>query len=183
MLSFKFVKALDLNNDIITLKLNNECLTKKQIDWKKDESDFGSWYGCLTDVELKPGFMADVKAQSHIKIEICLEKTGFSNELLLHRKSGGTLFEYKSNIEIKDLALGSEMMVNHLKNVLDLSDLEQENSKWCLLTAVELMASIDFEKYRAEIFAYLEKLASEIDVFRRNFYLDLKKKILANNVT
>lgn len=187
LLNFKFVRKLNLNRDIISLKFNNECLisSDKRLEWQNETNDSAEdseyWHGSLADFPFGNDFMTSVKAQNQIKIEMCLKNTGFSNEILLNRKEGETCFEYKSNIDIKDLNLGSELMVNHLKNILDLSEMESENSKWCLLTAVELMCSIDFDEHRETVFAYLDKLAGEVDVYRKNYYLDLKKKICANN--
>lgn len=73
------------------------------------------------------------------------------------------------------------MILKHLNNILELNQLEQEKSKWCLLTSIELMCIIDYDKYKEQIFAYLDKLANEIDLYRRNFYLDLKQRIISNN--
>jgi hypothetical protein len=66
---------------------------------------------------------------------------------------------------------------------MELSELEEEKSKWCLLTLVELMSSVDFGKYESLINGYLDRLADEVDVYRKNCYLDLKKKISACNAS
>ena len=79
----------------------------------------------------------------------------------------------------KRLELDAEKMSKHLENVLELSRMEGERNKWCLLRLVELMCIVDFEKFREHVFDYLSRLASEIDPYRRNFYLDFKAKIEA----
>jgi geranylgeranyl transferase type-2 subunit alpha len=77
----------------------------------------------------------------------------------------------------RSIRLDNEQIEKHLANVLELSELEGGRNKWCLLRAVELMCLVDFERHRALVFEYLERLAAEIDVFRANFYHDLKRSI------
>lgn len=72
----------------------------------------------------------------------------------------------------------SELTSIHIKSLTDLLELEGGKSKWLMLTLIDLMSltQADLEKHKATILEYLDKLANEIDLFRRNFYLDLKLK-------
>ena len=82
------------------------------------------------------------------------------------------LIEHQRSIKLDD-----KLIEKHLNNILELSALENGANKWCLLRAVELMCIVDFGKYRETIYEFLNRLAEEIDLYRRNFYLDLKASI------
>lgn len=163
-----------MNEDIVFIKFNGRDLLCANSIKMKNESDDANVWSCNMDDIL-------VENQNFIKIEICFKNCGFPSEVLLERGQDTNEFVFKPNFETQVLDIGSELIVKHLKNILELSELESQNSKWCLLTLVEIMSSVDFDKYRSTIFAYLDKLANEIDVYRKNFYLDLKKKLGANN--
>jgi geranylgeranyl transferase type-2 subunit alpha len=79
----------------------------------------------------------------------------------------------------RSIKLSNEQIERHLTNVLELSELECGRNKWCLLRAVELMCIVDFEKHRERAFEFLDKLATDIDVYRKNFYMDMKRDIQA----
>lgn len=87
------------------------------------------------------------------------------------------LLEYQRS-DIRSPELDARMQ-EHLNNIQELSRLENDNSKWCLLSLVELMSLIDLKKYEPVIMEYLDKLADQVDTYRKNFYLDYKKKLLA----
>jgi geranylgeranyl transferase type-2 subunit alpha len=75
------------------------------------------------------------------------------------------------------IRLSAEQVEAHLRSVLELLELEGGKNKWCLLRAVELMCLVDFERYKHRVFEFLDRLADEIDTYRRNFYTDLKRSI------
>jgi len=106
-------------------------------------------------------------------------------EILLEKKTSDkddAVFEFKSKFEMKNFGLDDTQLIEkHLKNLIDLSEMESNASKWCLLTLVELMCIINFDKYKVNIFRYLDEL-THVDLFRKNFYLDLKQKIISNNI-
>ena len=117
---------------------------------------------------------------------MALKNAGMSYEILLEKKKTqdeeNVSFEYKSKFEMKNFGLDDTQLIEkHLKNLIDLSEMESNASKWCLLTLVELMCIINFEQYKASIFRYLDEL-THVDLYRKNFYLDLKQKIISNNV-
>ena len=87
------------------------------------------------------------------------------------------LLEYQRS-DIRSPELDARMQ-EHMSNIQELSRLEKAASKWCLLSLVELMSLIDLKKYEPVIVEYLDKLAQEVDTYRRNFYLDYKKKLLS----
>jgi geranylgeranyl transferase type-2 subunit alpha len=84
------------------------------------------------------------------------------------------LNEYKK--ALNNSHLEEKVIEGHLKNILDLSALEDDKSKWCLLTAIELMTIIDANKYKEKISKYINQLQL-IDPKRKVFYIDLSKKI------
>ncbi len=174
-MAFKFSKPISIARDVTFIKLNGENLLSS-VKWESDGGETASdvWKGELVK---SPG------DQSHIKIEICFRNSGIVNELILERGLDSEEFVFRSKFEIKDLGLATELILSHLKNIMELSELEEEKSKWCLLTLVELMSSVDFGKYESVINGYLDRLADEVDVYRKNYYLDLKKKISACNVS
>jgi geranylgeranyl transferase type-2 subunit alpha len=192
VLSFKFTKELNLNNDLIILKLNGECLMSKlnssNIDglkWTNDkDNDLDDSKVWSSTIPRNENLVNLSHKQNQLKIMICVKNSGASSEILLERDvQDSNLFVYKSKFQIKDLHLDNELIENHLKNILELSTLESDKSKWCLLTAVELMCIINYNQYKNTIFEYLDKLVNEIDVTRRNFYLDFKQRIIANNLS
>lgn len=71
-----------------------------------------------------------------------------------------------------------ELAENHIKSLTDLLELENGKSKWILLTLIDLMSIYDLPKYKPNILSYLDRLADEIDLFRRSYYLYLKRKFL-----
>ena len=81
---------------------------------------------------------------------------------------------------MKNINLDHDLIEGHLKNVLELSKLENDKSKWCLLKSIELMCIDEFGKYKQTIFNNLDKLANEIDPYRKNYYLDLKQRIVSS---
>ncbi len=169
-LSFKFSKPVNILQDVTLIKLNGEDLLNS-VKWTSDDSN--SWKG-----ELLTASLAD---QSHIKIEICFKNSGIVNELVLERDIDSDEFIFRSKFEIINLAMASELILNHLKNIMELSELEEEKSKWCLLTLVELMSSLDLNKYKDRINKYLDMLADQVDAYRKNYYLDLKRKITSSS--
>jgi hypothetical protein len=106
-----------------------------------------------------------------------------SYEILMERTKGNEgVFEFKSKFEMRNFGRDdSQLIEKHLGNLIELSEMEANASKWCLLTLVELMCIINFDKYKAVIFRHLDEL-THVDLFRKNFYLDLKQKIISNNV-
>lgn len=71
-----------------------------------------------------------------------------------------------------------QLTATHITSLVALLELEQGKNKWLLLTLVELMSLVDVAKYKPTILDYLDRLANEIDLFRRSYYLYLKKKFL-----
>jgi geranylgeranyl transferase type-2 subunit alpha len=190
-LNLKFAKEFNLNDDLIFLQLNGECLVSKQnnsslneLKWlNENENDSPSriWHATVPKCEATQSLINLVKKQNQFKLIICIRNSGASSEILLEKSDSENFFAYKSKFQMNDLHLDNELIEAHLNNILELSKLESDKSKWCLLTAVELMCIIDFNKYKPAIFEYLDKLVNEIDPTRKNFYLDLKQKIIANN--
>lgn len=169
---------MNLNTDIHFLKLNGVKIDLNFEKWTNDKEN-STEESKVWKIAFKN--LANIYNSQHfIKIEVCLKNAGVSNGILLE-KSAENKFEFKSQFEIKDVNVSSELIINHLKNILDLSEMESDNSKWCLLTSVELMCCVNFVKYKETIFEYLNKLATDVDAYRKNFYLDLKEKICENN--
>lgn len=71
-----------------------------------------------------------------------------------------------------------ELTDNHINSLIQLLELENGKNKWLLLTLVELMSLVDLPRYKPTLLEYLDRLANEIDLFRRSYYLYLKKKFL-----
>lgn len=194
VLNFKFAKQLNLNHDLIFLKLNDESLVSKLnnsmiegLKWTNcqdnDSVESNIWSGSIPKSEQIEDLVNLARKRNHLKIIICVKNSGVSNEILLEKNTENpNIFQFKSKFQMVDLRLDNELIENHLKNILDLSKLEGDKSKWCLLTAIELMCIINFNQYKPVIFEYLDKLVNEIDVNRRNFYLDFKQKVIANNL-
>ena len=183
-LNLRLSKILNINNYLLYLKVNGEFLKSPQqhdssLRWEQKLDDSNVWHAT---VPIDKHLAETAAAQNQLRFDICLRESGVSIEILLNKTSSTpSLFQFKSKFDVKDLHLDKELIENHLANILELSKLESDNSKWCLLTSVELMCMIDFKKYEAKIFEHLDKLANEVDVFRKNFYLDLKNKISFNN--
>lgn len=178
-INFKLTKDMNLNTDINFLKFNCE---KVNLDIEKWINDKENSTEVSKEWKISLKNLANIyNAQRFVKIEICFKNSGVSNGILLEKSSDKNLFKFKSHFEIKDVNLSSELIIDHLKNIMELSEMESDNSKWCLLTSVELMCCVDFVKYKEKIYEYLDKLAGEVDIYRKNFYLDLKKKICENN--
>ncbi|CAG0900240.1 unnamed protein product [Darwinula stevensoni] len=70
-------------------------------------------------------------------------------------------------------------LTSQLQSCQELIELEPE-SKWPLLTSVNLMRAIDPLQYKDEVNMVLQKLKS-VDSQRDNFYTDLKSKFLIEN--
>lgn len=193
LLKFKFATEINLNTDLISLQINGIQLkfnnVVNSINWLNSNGNSheisSEWSGSINSSnEIQKNEAAKrnlefLKAHDQIKIEICLKNSGASCEIILE-KAGEQLFQYKSKFEMKNMSLDKELIENHLNSVLELSKLEADKSKWCLLTALELMCIIDFNKYRDTIFKSLDELA-DVDSYRSKFYMDLKQKIINNN--
>lgn len=188
-LSFKFAKEINLNDDLISLRLNNIELVSKTsqkevFKWKFDEES-KVWSENISSLnEEVEALLEMLKKEKHtkIKVEVAIRNFGLSNQILLDLSlDRGNFYEFKSKFQMKDLGLDLELILKHLNNILELNQLEGERSKWCMLTSVELMSIIDFNKYKETIFNYLDKLANEIDLYRKQFYLDMKQKIISDN--
>lgn len=200
-LQFNFAQETNLNNDLLHLKLNDIYVRFDASSNKEDKSfkwvnkngetsqDSIVWnYELLNvqDVQTKAKIKNMIELlendQNYLRVEIIVRNSGVSNDFLLERsKSQKKIFEFISKFDLKNIRLSNDLIEGHLKNVIELSKLEMDKSKWCLLTMIELMSMNSFSKYKATIFENLEKLANEIDPYRKNFYLDLKQKVISNN--
>jgi geranylgeranyl transferase type-2 subunit alpha len=170
--SFSFATShLELPKDVVYFKLCNVEISK-QTKWTK-EGD--AYLGCIENDEFVDGYLNPFTNSDHVKIEICLKNVG-SLHLVLQRKCDA--FEYKATLDRSNLKLDNELMLSHLKNIIDLSGLEMNKSKWCLLTLVQLMQALDYDAYKDEILSHLDKLANDVDSYRKNFYIQLKESFM-----
>ena len=174
-LEFKFAKKIDLNHSLTILKLNGvEVLNgEEKLTWN-NENNNEVWSANIpiSSIMIKP-------EETMINLEISSKNLGISIEVVLEKKETNdlSLFSFKSKFDMNNIKLDSEMIKSHLDNILELSKLESDKNKWCLLTSLELMILLDLDKYREVILDNLDKLANEIDVYRKNFYFNLKNKI------
>lgn len=180
-ISIHLNKEIDLYKDLKFIKLNN-------FDFKFDEKslrledNFWQVESINDQDELKELLENLVQSdRSKIKIEIMIRNNGFPTEFVLDLNEDKNLYEFKSKLLIRDLKLDSEILINHLKNMMELNQFEKETSKWCILKLVELMSIIDYSQYKETIISYLEKLANQVDLFRKNYYLEVKQKLIENN--
>jgi geranylgeranyl transferase type-2 subunit alpha len=198
-LRFKFAQETNLNTNLVHLKLNDIFISfdEKNPDvnfkWVSElgEPDGQSliWQEKLLNITDSPTnekikFLMNslLAEQNYLRVEIIVRNSGVSNDFLLERSPNEkSMFEFKSKFDMKDIRLDQDLVESHLKNVIELSKMELDKSKWCLLTTIELMSINNFAKYKTVIFENLDKLANEIDPYRRNFYLDLKQRIIKNN--
>jgi geranylgeranyl transferase type-2 subunit alpha len=173
LIRFKLAKEINLAKDLKQLRINNLVLDFKPEFEKVEEV----WHARL--VTACSDFSC-MKSSYHVRVELLIRNAEFccSNEFLLQRlNADANIFEFKSKFQVKDIRLDNQMIEQHLSNIFELSKLENEKSKWCLLTAIELMCLMNFSKHKEVIFDYLDRLANEIDVYRKHFYTDLRKKI------
>lgn len=107
-LSFKFAREIDLNKDLVFLKLNNVNL-KSQENFKWNFKD-NYWTGNILDMdsnnqELKR-VLEKLKQEKHgkIKVELMVKNSGLSNQLLLELDlEKENLYEFKSKFALKNL--------------------------------------------------------------------------------
>ncbi|XP_050466893.1 geranylgeranyl transferase type-2 subunit alpha [Cataglyphis hispanica] len=83
---------------------------------------------------------------------------------------------YKDNSSLHRQNSNDEQLIEQLKSYNQLSKMEP-NNKWALLTGILLMKKIDFKKFYIDILNNLSAL-SKIDSLRKNYYEDLRSKLL-----
>ncbi|XP_012535998.1 geranylgeranyl transferase type-2 subunit alpha isoform X2 [Monomorium pharaonis] len=83
---------------------------------------------------------------------------------------------YKDNSSLHKKNSNDEQLNEQLKSYNQLSEMEP-NNKWALLTGVLLMKKINFKKFYTDILNNLSAL-SKIDSLRKNYYKDLRSKLL-----
>ncbi|XP_072755996.1 geranylgeranyl transferase type-2 subunit alpha [Anoplolepis gracilipes] len=84
---------------------------------------------------------------------------------------------YKDNSSLHKQNSNDEQLNEQLlKSYYQLSKMEP-NNKWALLTSILLMKKIDFKKFYTDILNNLTAL-SKIDNLRKNYYKDLRSKLL-----
>jgi geranylgeranyl transferase type-2 subunit alpha len=165
IIELKFMKNFNLLDRLISINLNNLNISDK-IQWSSS-TDALVWNGKI-----------DMEGQSsEIKAELCFKGIGDLHYLL--QKNGNSDHEYES---IFVLNADEALLEAHLINMLELTSLELNKNKWCLVTLVYLMSFIDYAKYKENIENYLSLLINQIDCNRRQYYIDWKEKILAQNV-
>jgi geranylgeranyl transferase type-2 subunit alpha len=163
----KFKTQVDLKNNLRIFDINGE--------------DFVNRVNFESDDELGSTWQADIEAnglklnETHVKIRLGIRQIGLFDLIL--SKNDSNYYDYKSPFQIKDLTLDNELMTTHLNNLKELSNLEDNLSKWCSLAIIELMCVLDYKSYRDEVLNLCDKLANQIDPYRRNFYIDYKNKI------
>lgn len=77
-------------------------------------------------------------------------------------------------------AATTAVLQQELESCEQLQELEPD-SKWTLLTRVQLMRALDGHRYNEETMAALEKL-TQVDVDRHNYYRDLRSKFVMENL-
>ena len=182
-----------------------KCAEHAGLEWKCAESethkrewsiDLSEWLNCTTQggqdddgSTMKTHFRELVEKlhkQNQFRLEVAIRDSGVSTQLLLERVADDTLqlFRFRSKFEMNNLRLDGELLESHLAKILELSempDLEPDERKWSLLTGVELMCALDFDKHKSRVLDHLDRLANDIDIKRKNFYTDLKRKLLLDN--
>ncbi|XP_018398517.1 PREDICTED: geranylgeranyl transferase type-2 subunit alpha [Cyphomyrmex costatus] len=83
---------------------------------------------------------------------------------------------YKDNSSLHKENSNDKQLNEQLKSYNQLSEMEP-NNKWALLTSMLLMKKIDFNKFYNDILNNLSTL-SKIDSLRKNYYKDLRSKLL-----
>ncbi|KYM77155.1 Geranylgeranyl transferase type-2 subunit alpha [Atta colombica] len=83
---------------------------------------------------------------------------------------------YKDNSSLHKQNSNDKQLNKQLKSYNQLSEMEP-NNKWALLTSTLLMKKIDFNKFYNDILNNLSAL-SKIDSLRKNYYKDLRSKLL-----
>ncbi|GAB1869598.1 Geranylgeranyl transferase type-2 subunit alpha [Camponotus japonicus] len=83
---------------------------------------------------------------------------------------------YKDNSSLHKQNSNDEQLNEQLKSYNQLSKMEP-NNKWALLTGILLMKKIDLKKFYTDILNNL-MLLSKIDGLRKNYYKDLRSKLL-----
>jgi geranylgeranyl transferase type-2 subunit alpha len=186
-LKFKFAQETNLNNNLLHLKLNDVYVGFDIDNFTEIDKDSFIWEINLCNIKdeqtnEKMGHLTKaLTKQDHMRIEIIVKNSGVSNDFILNKnKTNQSIFEFKSRFDMKNINLDHDLIEGHLKNVLELSKLENDKSKWCLLKSIELMCIDEFGKYKQTIFNNLDKLANEIDPYRKNYYLDLKQRIVSS---
>jgi len=186
---------VDMNKELIHLKVNGAYFKINSnetngLTWTTTNSetsnDVTTWSTKLcesSEAKNHLKLLDALKHQSHLKLEIAIKNAGMSYEILMEKTQGNEdVFEFKSKFEMRNFGRDdSQLIEKHLANLIELSEMEANASKWCLLTLVELMCIINFDKYKAVIFRHLDEL-THVDLFRKNFHIDLKQKIISNNV-
>jgi geranylgeranyl transferase type-2 subunit alpha len=170
---------LKLPDDVIYFRLGNIYIGH-HLKWAKSD-DGNIWLGTFDDnPNMKDNFTV-FQAHAHIKIEICLRNIG-TLHLILAKAPLVHIYAYKATLHLNDdFKLDNQLIVSHLNNLRELSALEMNKSKWCLLTLVQLMHMLDNDKYKTEIVSNLESLATKVDTYRRNFYIQLKESIFSQH--
>ena len=159
------IKYLKLNACVLVDKT-----TSDRVSWHQ-QSD-GRWAAIVAGEEGQS--LAD---SSEIKLTICLHHVFNLSDLILSKRRAvddTDVYEYKATFQ--NLHLNSQLIVDLYENLKSLSELESDNSKWCLLTMIELMALIDLDRFRSTIVDYLNKLI-DLDKYRINYYLHLRSKL------
>lgn len=179
-LKFQVKKPLNFNNDLISIKLNNINLTKL-VDWTNDCNYY--WFGIITNSYNEEDSFSKLKEEKHDHIKIELNFKGIDTlNFILNKKFNNNdenyTYEYESNFLFN---LNESVLNKHLNNLIELSGLESNKNKWCLLTIVYLMSFIDYNKYKQDIENNLNLLLNQVDIDRKQYYLDLKQKLLFQN--
>ena len=183
-IKLEFTKKINLNSKIVQIKLNDCVINNSDsllfLNDKNNSTDESNYWECSLNNLLNDDFNTDMLKQNNMKIEIFLKESGFVYELLLKRDDKNKNYLFTSSVDVNNLNIGLKLLSEHLNNILELSEMEKFNSKWCLQTSVHLMLTISFKDFRSTIFEYLEKLTNHVDIYRKNYYLNLMQKFSDN---
>jgi len=173
---FEFFRDFHLNEQLNWINVNNSQLFSLKWVNESSEGSFLVWSAQID--QSNEALIKSTSEHAQIRVEMAIKSCAWPIEILMESTNEATKqFAFRSKFEIKNLQLDKEMIEKHLANIEELSQLESGQSKWCLLTSVELMSMINYDKYKEKIGDYLNRLASEIDMFRSKFYMDLSEKL------
>ena len=192
-LTLATVPAVNLSMDLIHLKVNGVYFKlnnadKNSLTWTSTNAN-NCWQTkldeCADSTHVHSKLIESLREGAHgeLKLEVAIRNAGNAYEILVEKDASflSNVYAYKSKFEMRNAGLDDTALIaKHLASLVELSSLEADKSKWCLLTLVEIMTIVDFDKHKATVFKYLDEL-THIDVYRKNFYLDLKQKIISNN--
>lgn len=163
-----FKTRVNLCEDLRIFEIDAENYLTK-VSFERIDELSTSWQSILEIDGLKHN-------QNYVKIRLGIKQIGLFDLIL--DKNDSHYYDYKSSFQIKDLTLDDELMKSHLNNLNELSNLEENSSKWCSLAMIELMCVLDYKSYRNQVLNLCDRLATQIDPYRRNFYVDYKNKIV-----